>query len=233
MKSSDPRCSGLCSSERPHSKPTFPCGSSISHRRSAEFATKLNNAVEHDAELSHELRILTPTGVDRCLDVRGRVLHSADASRRRLVGICLDITARKAAERALREADRTKDQFLATLAHELRNPLAPIRNAIDTLRLMGSPDPSTDRIYATLEQQVANLVRIVDDLLEVARISTGKIQILKELVAINPIVNSAIDTSRPLIDGYGHELIISLPNTPLLVEGDPSQTLPGYFESAQ
>jgi PAS domain S-box-containing protein len=186
-----------------------------------QFTTKVQDAAEHDSELCYELKIITPSGESRCLDTRGRVLHSANVGKRMLVGICLDITARKNAEEALREADRHKDEFLATLAHELRNPLAPIRNAIDTLRLSGSADLATERTYETLEQQIANLVRIVDDLLEVARISTGKIHIRKELVGVKSIVKGAIDTSRPLIDAAGHELFISLPDQPISLEGDP------------
>jgi PAS domain S-box-containing protein len=186
-----------------------------------QFNAKVKAAIEEDEELCHELRIVGKAGECRWLDTRGHVLRSNDGSRRRLVGICLDITDRKCAEEALREADRRKDEFLATLAHELRNPLAPIRNSIDTLRLAGDVDKSTERIYETIAQQVTNLVRIVDDLLEVARISTGKICLRKELIAISKVLSSAVDTSRPLIAAARHELVVSMPDVQLLIEADP------------
>jgi len=193
----------------------------IPEQERANFAAKVEAAVDTDAELCHELSVFWTSGEKRCLDTRGRLLRSNDGSHRRLVGICLDISERKAAEEALREADRRKDEFLATLAHELRNPLAPIRNSIDTLRLAGAGDSSTERIYEALEHQVANLVRIVDDLLEVARISTGKFQIHKKQVEIEQLIRNAVDTSRPMIEAGRHQLILSLPESPLVIEADP------------
>ena len=135
--------------------------------------------------------------------------------------IARDITDRKRAERALLEADRHKNEFLATLAHELRNPLAPIRNSLNILRLTRSDAPASERVLQVMERQVNHMVRLVDDLLEIARITSGKIELRLEPVEIASVIRSAIDTSRPLIDAAGHQLATKLPAEPLTVEADP------------
>jgi PAS domain S-box-containing protein len=135
--------------------------------------------------------------------------------------IVRDLTDRKRAEEALKRADRRKDEFLATLAHELRNPLAPIRNSLNLLRITPNLDPSADRVYEMMERQVDHIVRLVDDLLEVSRITRGKIQLRKEHVEIAAIVRSAIETSNPIIDAGHHQLAVTLPPQPVLVDGDP------------
>jgi PAS domain S-box-containing protein len=127
-----------------------------------------------------------------------------------------DITLRIRAAEALREADRRKDEFLATLAHELRNPLAPIRNSLHILRLTGENDPATERVCEMMERQVNHTVRLVDDLMDVSRITRGKIELHKEPVELR----SAVETSRPLIEAAGHQLAIAIPPEPLMIEGD-------------
>ena len=131
-----------------------------------------------------------------------------------------DITERKRSEQALRDADRRKDEFLAILAHELRNPLAPIRNSLQILRLGSQTDPATDQVAEMMERQVNHMVRLVDDLMEVSRITRGKIELRKESVEVAAILRSAVETSRPVIDSAGHQLAISLPPEPLTLEGD-------------
>jgi PAS domain S-box-containing protein len=138
-----------------------------------------------------------------------------------LATVSRDITERKAMEEALREADRRKDEFLAVLAHELRNPLAPIRNSLHILRLTGNHDHIADRVSEMMERQVNHMVRLVDDLLEVSRITRGKIALRKELTAIDTVITTAIETSKPLIDAAGHQLTVALPSEPLVIEGDP------------
>ncbi|MBI3546197.1 MAG: PAS domain S-box protein [Gammaproteobacteria bacterium] len=120
----------------------------------------------------------------------------------------------------LRDTDRRKDEFLATLAHELRNPLAPIRNSLHILRLSGLAGPAVEHVCEMMDRQVDHLVRLVDDLMEVSRITRGKIELHKEAVELSAVIHSAIETSRPLIDGARHELHISLPSEPLWLEGD-------------
>jgi signal transduction histidine kinase len=119
--------------------------------------------------------------------------------------------------RQLAEADRRKDEFLATLAHELRNPLAPLRNALHILRATRRPD----RLQEMMERQVQQMVRLVDDLLEVSRITRGKIELRKEPVELARLVRNAIETSGPLIEAARHELDVALPPDPLVLDGDP------------
>jgi PAS domain S-box-containing protein len=128
---------------------------------------------------------------------------------------------RARAEGALREADRRKDEFLATLAHELRNPLAPIRNALHLLRLTGGSGPAADRIHEMMERQVGHMVRLVDDLLEVSRITRGKIELRKERVELAAVVRNAVETSRPLVEAARHDLSVSVSGEPVIVEADP------------
>ena len=120
-------------------------------------------------------------------------------------GINLDISRLKQVEDELREVDRRKDEFLATLAHELRNPLAPIRNALHVLRL--APDAAqSERVHEMIDRQVDHLVRLVDDLLDVSRITSGKIELRRERVELAEVVRAAVETSRPLIERARHEL---------------------------
>ena len=137
----------------------------------------------------------------------------------RAVAVIEDVTERKHAEHDLREADRRKDEFLAVLAHELRNPLAPIRNSLHILRM--SQSPGIEQVVGMMERQVQHMVRLVDDLLEVSRISRGKIELKRERADLAAILKGAIDTSRPLIDGARHTLEVSLPRDgELMLEAD-------------
>jgi PAS domain S-box-containing protein len=131
-----------------------------------------------------------------------------------------DITERKAAEKALQEADRRKDEFLATLAHELRNPLAPICSSLDFLRLSSGNDPEIEDVYNMMERQLKHMVRLVDDLMEVSRITRGKIELRKEPINLAAVIENAIEISRPLIEARGHELLIALPGQSLRLYGD-------------
>jgi len=130
-----------------------------------------------------------------------------------------DITVRKQAEEALLDADRRKDEFLATLAHELRNPLAPISNAV---QLMRRPDGrrQSDRVVEMVGRQVRQIVRLVDDLMEVSRITRGKIDLRLERLPFSDIVGSAVETSQLMIERAGHQLSVALPEEPLCLEAD-------------
>lgn len=143
-----------------------------------------------------------------------------------VVGTNLDITERKQVEEELRrlaaelsEADRRKDEFLATLAHELRNPLAPIRNG---LQIMGA---STDKaaieeVRTMMERQLGQMVHLVDDLLDVSRISRGKLELRKQRVQLSAVLSNAVETSRPLIESSGHELIVDVPTESIILDAD-------------
>ncbi len=123
----------------------------------------------------------------------------------------------------LRESDRRKDEFLATLAHELRNPLAPIRNSIHIMRLAEHDRAMIEGSRAMIERQVQQMVRLVDDLLDLSRISRGKIELRRERVELATILTSAVETSRPLIDQSGHDLEITMPQEPIPVMADPTR----------
>jgi PAS domain S-box-containing protein len=137
-----------------------------------------------------------------------------------LLAVIRDVSERVKAEAALADADRRKDEFLATLAHELRNPLAPIRNALEMMRIDGSPLTQADA-RGIIERQLAQLVHLVDDLLDVGRISQGKVELRRERVDLVDAVQAAIETSRPLIAASRHELTVRLPAPgELVVEAD-------------
>ncbi len=139
-----------------------------------------------------------------------------------LVGMCSDITARKVAEELLRESDRRKDEFLAMLAHELRNPLAPIVNAVQLMR-MDSDGTRGERSREIIERQVRHMARLIDDLLDLSRISTGKVTLRKQRVDLAQVVRSAVDTVRPFLDECRHELTVQLPEQALEVDADPAR----------
>ncbi|HEV8577921.1 MAG TPA: PAS domain S-box protein [Thermoanaerobaculia bacterium] len=139
----------------------------------------------------------------------------------RWFGTCTDIDDTKRAEEMLKEADRRKNEFLATLAHELRNPLAPIRNAVQILLVKGPPLPDLQWARQVIDRQVRQMARLLDDLLDVSRISHGMLDLRKERVELAAVVQSAVETSRPLIDGGGHELTVDLPAEPVYLDADP------------
>jgi signal transduction histidine kinase len=119
-----------------------------------------------------------------------------------------------------REEMRRKDEFLATLAHELRNPLAPIRNGLQILQIAGNDRAAQERARAIVERQVAQMVRLIDDLLDLSRINRGKVELRKERVDVAVVVQNALETSRPILEQRGHELRVDLPPEPLFVEAD-------------
>jgi two-component system CheB/CheR fusion protein len=134
---------------------------------------------------------------------------------RLLLSLIRDITDRKLAEQALREADRRKDEFLATLAHELRNPLAPIRNAVQILRLKSPADPDLRWAHDIIDRQAQQLTRLVDDLLDVSRITRGRIELRQERVELAALLERALETSRPALEAARHQLTVTFPEEPL------------------
>lgn len=141
-----------------------------------------------------------------------------------------NVTRRRAAEERLRrltaelsEADRRKNEFLATLAHELRNPLAPMRNGLQLIELAKGDWARVEKARKLIDRQLHQMVRLVDDLMDVSRISTGKVQLRMERVTLASVLESAVETSRPLIDQMGHELTVTLPDRPLVMDVDPTR----------
>ena len=131
-----------------------------------------------------------------------------------------DISDRVEALRALQEADRRKDEFIAVLAHELRNPLAPIRNGVQLLRLASGANDLHRQTIDMIDRQAGHLVRLVDDLLEVSRITSGKMPLQKAAVELSAVVESAVETSRPAIEAARHALEVELPAESVLLHGD-------------
>jgi CheY-like chemotaxis protein len=124
--------------------------------------------------------------------------------------------------RQLRETDNRKDEFLATLAHELRNPLAPIRNALEIMRVDGHHGSAVEQAARLMiERQLEQMVRLIDDLLDVSRITRGRLELRKERVELADVVRSAVDTARPLIDSARHELTVELQPDPIYLDADP------------
>lgn len=122
---------------------------------------------------------------------------------------------------AAEQAARLKEQFLPMLAHELRNPLAPIRNAVGVMRRLQTTEPLIPWIHDVITRQVEHMARLLDDLLDVSRVTSGKVVLQRRSVAVTEFVAQAIETSRPLIDGRRQRLTVSLPTQPLYVDGDP------------
>jgi PAS domain S-box-containing protein len=144
-----------------------------------------------------------------------------------VVGTNLDVTERTTADIQLRQlaadltdADRRKNEFLATLAHELRNPLAPIRNGLQLIKLAGGQPAAIDRARLMMERQLSQMVRLIDDLMEVSRISLGKVKLRKERLPLATVLNNAVETTQPLVSEMGHELTVTIPDEPFIVDAD-------------
>src|SRR5450755_2522472 len=185
---------------------------------------------------SQQFRIIrVDNGAVRWLRVVGRFLYDESGAAIRNVGVAFDDTDRKEAEIALLEADRRKDVFLATLAHELRNPLAPIRNAA---QMLGSPRIGNEQLQfaqSVIQRQVKHMAWLLDDLLDVARITQGKLALKIERVTLTSIVDAAVETSRPLLDSKSHHLVVNLPAQEIQLDADPlrlSQVLSNFLTNA-
>jgi signal transduction histidine kinase len=164
------------------------------------------------AEKTRELEALNVT-----LQRANAELESANVSLQN------EITERARVELALKEADRHKDEFLAMLAHELRNPLAPIYNAVQLMRRKSIDDPQLVWSRDVIERQTMHLSRLVDDLLDVSRITRGKINLTKEPLEVTNLISRAVETTHPLIVERAHDLVIDVPDEPLRVLGDPTR----------
>jgi signal transduction histidine kinase len=181
-------------------------------RRGADSVT-LGDALE---QLVNVTVVERPTRIATLVSVA----RTAIRARRRQYQTRRHLEERELVENLLRANDRRKDEFLAVLAHELRNPLAPIASALHIFRLQYSADPEFARLSEMMGRQVEHLVRLVDDLLEVSRITRGKIELRRAPVRLEDVVRQAIDASRPMIDAAGHELVLEMPPQPITIEAD-------------
>jgi PAS domain S-box-containing protein len=181
-----------------------------------------------------EFRVIWPDGSIHWLETRANVFKDGHDKPVRIMGVNMDVTDRKRVEEELRQiqrelqqrieqladADHRKDQFLATLAHELRNPLAPIYNGLQLMRIAGSDLNAIEQSRSMMERQTAQLVRLVDDLMDMSRINRGRIELRREKVELATVIHSAVESSRPLIEQMGHKISVSLPNDLLIVDAD-------------
>ena len=183
------------------------------------YLDTVTDALRRQARYQRRVRIRIKDNGWHPFDAHGAPWFGAEGRFRGHVGICIDISATVQTEAALRDADRRKDEFLATLAHELRNALAPISNTVHLLR---HPEGrrASDHIVEMIDRQVRQMVRLVNDLMDVSRITRGKIGLSKAPVALADILASAIETRQPAIDGAHHTFTVSLPAEPLMLQAD-------------
>ena len=175
----------------------------------------------------HEIIAERPDGERLTLMAYANPIHDDSGKLLGAVNVLVDISERKRAEvenarlcTQLQEADRRKDEFLATLAHELRNPLAPIRNAVQILRTQGPLDPTLQWARDVIDRQVHQMARLVDDLLDLSRITGARWSCARQRLDLREVLHAAVETSRPLIEACGHDLVVALPSEPICLDGD-------------
>jgi PAS domain S-box-containing protein len=173
--------------------------------------------------LANHTVLIAKDGIERPIDDSAAPIQDDQGQIAGVVLIFRDITERRKAEETLREADRRKDEFLAMLAHELRNPLAPVRNALQIIRLQGRDLQTMQSVSEMMDRQVGQMVRLVDDLLDVSRISRGKIELRKERSELASIVHHVVEATRSLFRHMNHELTIELPSDPIFLNADPTR----------
>jgi PAS domain S-box-containing protein len=188
--------------------------------------------IEESRQTGHyqdEFRVLHSDGCVRWLESRGEYAFSQVGEPERMSGTVMDITDRKQAEHAMREANRRKDEFLATLAHELRNPLAPVRNAVEVLQMKGPATTEVQWARDLIKRQVQHLTRLIDDLMDLSRINRGNIELRRERVELSKVVEWAVETSHPLIEESGHKLTVELPPVPVILDADRTRLAQVYW----
>jgi signal transduction histidine kinase len=189
-------------------------------RELQELNRNLAQANQRLAEANTTLQVEKTRELETLNNILQRANRELEAANRSLQ---TEVTERARVELALKEADRHKDEFLAMLAHELRNPLAPIRNAVQLMHRRSIEDPQLAWSRDIIERQLAHLTRLVDDLLDVSRITRGKINLNKEVIEIGALVARTVETVQPLIEERGHTLAVQLPGGILAVLGDPTR----------
>ena len=190
-------------------------------RTNAEQWASLNHALQRSDVWDGELTQTRKDGTPILIHCREVLIRDESGRRVAVLAIKRDITQLRRTMEDLREADRRKNEFLATLAHELRNPLAPIRNAIEIMRIASANREAIAQSREILDRQATQLARIVEDLVDLARIVEKKIEVRKEQVAVASVVQMALDSTRPLFESNQHELNVELPEEPIYLHADP------------
>jgi PAS domain S-box-containing protein len=186
----------------------------------------VRRAVEERSQFDLLVRMTRPDdGETIWIEVRGKIVCDGAGTPISVRGISLDVTKRKLAEEALRMADRRKDEFLAMLAHELRNPLAPISTAAQILKLLQVDEPRIQQTSAIIARQVEHMTSLIDDLLDVSRVTRGLITLDKQSLDLGSLVANAVEQVRPLIEAKHHRLRVRLPPSPVRIFGDRTRLI--------
>lgn len=186
-----------------------------------EFEQSMQRTIHQGANFQFEGRARRSDGKEIWVEFRGKPVVGIQPLR--VIGTVQDVTNRKSAELLLRDSDRRKDEFLATLAHELRNPLAPVKNSLELLKQVDANPHLLEQARSTMERQIGQMVRLIDDLLDVSRITSGKLELKVHPVELATIVNDAVETCRPHCDRAGHQLDVSLPAEPVFLNADSTR----------
>ena len=194
----------------------------IVHPDDRTYVDKMWSAALHGAPYDIEHRIIV-NGQVKWVREKAYLEHDHAGRLKGGFGITQDITGRKQAELAIKQADRHKDEFLAMLAHEIRNPLAAIRHAARVITLESINQPALEQASSMVERQIMQLVRLADDLLDVSRVSRGKIKLRMETHDLAKVIGQAVETVRPYIESRRHRLNVTLPVQPVLVRGDQAR----------
>jgi len=199
----------------------------------ARVAEAVQRSIEDKTQLDVEHRVIWPNGEVHWLLARGRASYDASGAPISVAGVSLDVTQRERMHQALKEsqaalaqqaeqlraADRHKDEFLATLAHELRNPLAPVSTGLTILQ--SSTDPAkVQRTVEVMRRQVDHMVRLIDDLLDVSRITWGKLELKRERISVRSVIDAAVEASAPSVQRGQHALSVDVPLEPLYLDAD-------------
>lgn len=187
-----------------------------------QWEKAIRHVFDHGTQSAHDFSLQTPHDGLRHFSCRLVPEFNERGQVESALSVTHDVTDSRAYEQRLLEQDVRKDEFLATLAHELRNPLAPIRTGLQVLKLSPRADVAA-RTLPVMERQLGQLVRLIDDLLDVSRISSGKIVLKRERIAFQEVAAAALEASRPLIDAAGHSLTIDWPAAPVWLNADPTR----------
>lgn len=185
----------------------------------SQVRAEFDRCLKAGGDFCVEFRITWDDGTVHWFRDQGRSFDHEGGSRQFIAGACLDISARRQFEEEMRQADRKKDEFLALLSHELRNPLAPLRNGLQVMRL--STDSTTlTEIRSMMERQLGHMVRLIDDLLDISRLSQNKLHLRRSRILLAEVIGSSVESVRPLIETAGIKLSVSLPAEPVFLDAD-------------
>jgi len=185
----------------------------------AHVRTEFERCLTHGGGFNVEFRVRWPDGRLHWLRDQGKIFYDDHGKPLFMTGACVDITERKHDEEELRKADQRKDEFLALLAHELRNPLAPLRNGLQIMRLAGDK-AIVEETQSMMDRQLSHMVRLIDDLLDISRLSQNKLHLQRSRVNLADVIGNSVESAGPIIDAAGQELSISLPEEEIFLDAD-------------